>query len=579
MGVRSLWKIIQRSGEKVVPSNMRLAVDTSIWLGAYWHLRNEDVIYFFSMRVVKLLYHGIQPVFVFDGNAPEVKRQALRERQGTIDDSVKYLEMKLIDKEGQELAFDPNNIFDEKYMEKWGDAFDDMPDDVSEELNCKNEAMTFSNTSDEYDQIPGRYDDINDKMTSSDSESEIDFGFVESKEISRMQKLRRLVDLRVNRRKIRTKKDYGSMEVFSAQQIKNLKKRNFISQSIRNMEVNQAKIVQSDCKVVYGLTKKVRYGTIDNKEEKASAEEIKYNQLCSIDAHEVDEWIDSDTEMHKDHEEKHHDAGHIESGLIINELTSRHGYFDNVSFEESIQKVDGLLSIQKDKVNEMIVKCKGERSMGGFFADSEFGDHEKLQDFRKVLKPIGCSDRIIHLHKMNRVIEQVKKVLLEFNIAYVDSPMESDSQCGFMSLSNMVDGVITEDNDVLLYGGVVFRHFFRKNRDIERYSLDRIEQKVGLNRKELVMLSYLLGSDYTPGIKGFGPVKALECVRNDGVDEEKIAMLLGMYLNPIAASSVEITRPKVDLKRLEKFYEQNGVTRERIDEILFFLRNKRWVYD
>jgi len=565
MGVRSLWKIIQSSGEKIIPSSMKLAVDTSIWLGAYWHLRNEDVIYFFSMRVVKLLYHGIQPVFFFDGKAPEVKQRVLRERQSAMGDPVKYLEMKLGDREGEEVVFDPNGMFDEKHMEKWGDVFDEM--------DGKDEVVGSSSASDdfEYDEDDS-CNDVNGKAESSESEPEMEFGFVESKEISRMQKLRKLVDIRANRRKIRTKKDYGDMEVFSAQQIKNLKKRNFICQSIRKMEEKEAKIVQSDCKVVYGLTKRVRYVNMEKKEEKDSVDEVKYDQACDTDADEVDEWITSSHEMHEYLE----DDECMESRLIVSELTNKYGYSDNVSCEEAIQKVDDALSVEKNKVDEVIMKCKGERSMGGFFADSEFGDQDGPQDFRKVLKPIGCSDGTVHLHKMNRVIEQVKRVLVEFNIPYVDSPMESDSQCGFMSLNNMVDGVITEDNDVLLYGGVVFRHFFRKNRDIERYSLDRIKQKIGLDRKELVMLSYLLGSDYTPGVKGFGPVKALECVRNDGVAEEKIAMLLGMYLNPIAASSVDITKPRVDLNCLERFYEQSGVTRERIEEIFFFLRNRRW---
>ena len=66
----------------------RLAIDSSIWL---YHFRmamrdkegrtlHNAHILGFLWRILKLLYYGIRPVFVFDGGAPVMKRQTLVSR-------------------------------------------------------------------------------------------------------------------------------------------------------------------------------------------------------------------------------------------------------------------------------------------------------------------------------------------------------------------------------------------------------------------------------------------------------------------------------------------------------------------
>jgi DNA excision repair protein ERCC-5 len=44
----------------------------------------------------------------------------------------------------------------------------------------------------------------------------------------------------------------------------------------------------------------------------------------------------------------------------------------------------------------------------------------------------------------------------------VDSPGEAEAQCAFLEMNNLVDGVLTEDSDVFLFGArSVFRNFFK----------------------------------------------------------------------------------------------------------------------
>ena len=40
-----------------------------------------------------------------------------------------------------------------------------------------------------------------------------------------------------------------------------------------------------------------------------------------------------------------------------------------------------------------------------------------------------------------------------FGIPYIIAPMEAESQCAWMDATGLVDGVVTDDNDVFLFGG------------------------------------------------------------------------------------------------------------------------------
>ena len=91
MGVTGLWTVVAptaRPTQLATLNRKRLAVDASIWIYQFLKavrdkegnaLRNSHVVGFFR-RICKLLYFGIKPVFVFDGGAPSLKRETVRER-------------------------------------------------------------------------------------------------------------------------------------------------------------------------------------------------------------------------------------------------------------------------------------------------------------------------------------------------------------------------------------------------------------------------------------------------------------------------------------------------------------------
>lgn len=101
-----------------------------------------------------------------------------------------------------------------------------------------------------------------------------------------------------------------------------------------------------------------------------------------------------------------------------------------------------------------------------------------------------------------------------FGIPYITAPMEAEAQCAALVQLGLVDGVITDDSDVFLFGGLrVFKNMFNQSKTVECFLLSDLERELGLERGTLIRLAYLLGSDYTDGLPGVGPVVAMELLK------------------------------------------------------------------
>lgn len=113
------------------------------------------------------------------------------------------------------------------------------------------------------------------------------------------------------------------------------------------------------------------------------------------------------------------------------------------------------------------------------------------------------------------LLRDTKELLDLLGIPYIDSPYEADSQCAFLNRTGYVDAVISEDNDILLFGGTcVCRNIFSKDeKDVpEMYNIENIESSLGFTRERLIQLGILLGNDYNEGVRNLGIVSATEYV-------------------------------------------------------------------
>ncbi|KAK0469719.1 uncharacterized protein EV420DRAFT_1496229 [Desarmillaria tabescens] len=113
-----------------------------------------------------------------------------------------------------------------------------------------------------------------------------------------------------------------------------------------------------------------------------------------------------------------------------------------------------------------------------------------------------------------QMVNQIMMMLRLFGIPYITAPMEAEAQCAELVTLGLVDGIITDDSDVFLFGGQrVFKNMFNQSKTVECFLTSDLARELGLDRGTLVRLAYLLGSDYVDGLPGVGPVVAMELLK------------------------------------------------------------------
>lgn len=125
-----------------------------------------------------------------------------------------------------------------------------------------------------------------------------------------------------------------------------------------------------------------------------------------------------------------------------------------------------------------------------------------------------------------QMISQIMLMLRLFGIPYITAPMEAEAQCAELVRLGLVEGIITDDSDVFLFGGLrVYKNMFNQSKTVECFLLSDLSREFGLTRDALVRLAYLLGSDYVEGLPGVGPVVAMELMQefpgDDGLHKFK----------------------------------------------------------
>ena len=109
------------------------------------------------------------------------------------------------------------------------------------------------------------------------------------------------------------------------------------------------------------------------------------------------------------------------------------------------------------------------------------------------------------------MVQECQALLRLFGLPYITAPMEAEAQCAELVHLGLVDGIVTDDSDIFLFGGTrVYKNMFNAAKFVECYLVSDLEREYALDRHKLIRFAHLLGSDYTEGIPGIGPVTALE---------------------------------------------------------------------
>jgi DNA excision repair protein ERCC-5 len=142
---------------------------------------------------------------------------------------------------------------------------------------------------------------------------------------------------------------------------------------------------------------------------------------------------------------------------------------------------------------------------------SERENQESYEKELKALRTQQKKDRRDADEVTQIMITECQALLRLFGIPYITAPMEAEAQCAELVRLGLVDGIVTDDSDTFLFGGTrVYKNMFNSNKFVECYLGNDLEKELSLSREQLISLAQLLGSDYTEGLPGVGPVTAVE---------------------------------------------------------------------
>uniref|UniRef100_A0A8C5AQY6 Flap endonuclease 1 n=1 Tax=Gadus morhua TaxID=8049 RepID=A0A8C5AQY6_GADMO len=143
----------------------------------------------------------------------------------------------------------------------------------------------------------------------------------------------------------------------------------------------------------------------------------------------------------------------------------------------------------------------------------EAGEQENIDKFSK---------RLVKVTKQHN--DECKKLLTLMGVPYIEAPCEAEASCAALVKGGKVFATATEDMDGLTFGtNVLLRHLTAseaKKLPIQEFSFNRLLQDIGLTNEQFVDLCILLGCDYCGTIKGIGPKRAIDLIKQHGSIEE-----------------------------------------------------------
>ena len=142
--------------------------------------------------------------------------------------------------------------------------------------------------------------------------------------------------------------------------------------------------------------------------------------------------------------------------------------------------------------------------------------NQAIRDYEEELKQLRNQqkkDRRDADEVTQTMIQECQALLRLFGLPYITAPMEAEAQCAELVHLGLVDGIVTDDSDVFLFGGTrIYKNMFNAAKFVECYLSADLEKEFALTRPKLISFAHLLGSDYTEGIPGIGPVSALDII-------------------------------------------------------------------
>lgn len=162
------------------------------------------------------------------------------------------------------------------------------------------------------------------------------------------------------------------------------------------------------------------------------------------------------------------------------------------------------------QLESILVKFKG--------TSTESGIKTKMDELIKANKNV--------IHFQPGIYDDIRSLCTLMNVPFIRANGEADVLCAKLYLSGQVHAIMSEDSDILLYGGGRLIRKFSWTNEIEVLDLNQILKSLGITYNQFIDLAILSGTDYTPTtIGGLGPINALDYIVKGMTIEQIIKQL------------------------------------------------------
>ncbi|EQD79452.1 flap endonuclease-1, partial [mine drainage metagenome] len=262
-------------------------------------------------------------------------------------------------------------------------------------------------------------------------------------------------------------------------------------------------------------------------------------------------------------------TSHI-SGLFYRTVT----FMDNAI--RPVYVFDGKPSNLKDQtIAER--KLMREKHIAELEQARELGEEERVR---------SLSSRINYITR--EIIDESVHLLKLMGTPVIMAPSEGEAQASVLSRLGLVNGVVSQDYDCLLFGAkIVFRNFvsngrrkipgknFYVNITPEYLDLEETLRINGISQEQLISIGIMVGTDFNKGIDRVGAKTALNLIKKHGniktalasrgVEIERLDEIMELFRNPPSVKNPEIRFEKPDEKSLVKYLcEERSFSEERV---------------
>lgn len=220
---------------------------------------------------------------------------------------------------------------------------------------------------------------------------------------------------------------------------------------------------------------------------------------------------------------------------------------------------------------------------------------ERREEAEKKLEEAKEAGETVEIDKFQRRLvkvtpahmEECKRLLTLMGIPVITAPSEAEAQCACLVKAGKVFAVATEDMDALTFSSTkLLRHMtFSEARKmpIQEFTLERVLQEMEMSQDQFIDMCILLGCDYCDSIRGIGPKRAFDLIKQHksietilkNIDKKKYTVpddwlykeARELFIHPEVTEANEIEmkwKDPDDEKLVEFMCNEKGFNEERI---------------